>query len=244
LSTFVFVSGGWHGGWCWKRVADRLRALGHEVYTPTLTGLGERAHLNSPSVDLETHIADVLGVLEWEDLHDVVLVGHSYGGMIITPVADRVPERLARLVYLDAVWPIDGETNAALIGEEGMRMIGGIEPDPEHPARIRHAAEFARVMGATGDDVEWIASKLTPHPQGTLTQPTRLSREDSGLPVLYIACMGGYRGDENVGLNLSLSRARARAAKSSEVRIVELDAPHNAMVTHPDELTELLLDPL
>jgi pimeloyl-ACP methyl ester carboxylesterase len=242
MSTFVFVSGGWHGGWCWKRVADRLRADGHEVYTPTLTGLGERSHLIGPDIDLETHIADVMNVLWWEDLHEVVLVGHSYGGMIITVVADRAPERLSRLVYLDAVWPVDGETNAALIGDQGMQMIGRMQMDPEQPSRILGAEEFARIMGArTPEDVEWLASKLTLHPQGTLTQPTRLEHEDAGVPVLYIACMDGPRGEEGVGLNLSLSRARSRAATDPTVEVVAMQAPHNAMMTHPDELVGLLV---
>ena len=100
MSTFLFVAGGWHGGWSWKRVAGPLRNAGHDVYTPTLTGLGDRAHLMSDAVDLETHVADIMGVIEWEDLQDVTLIGHSYGGMVITAVADRMPERIARLGVL------------------------------------------------------------------------------------------------------------------------------------------------
>jgi pimeloyl-ACP methyl ester carboxylesterase len=243
MSTFVFVSGGWHGGWCWKRVSERLRARGHEVYSPTLTGLGERSHLLSPAIDLETHIADVMGVLQWEDLHDVTLVGHSYGGMIITAVADRAPERLSRLVYLDAVWPVDGETDAGLIGDQGMQMISRMQMDPEQPSRILGAIEFAKILGArTPEDVEWLASKLTLHPQGTLTQPIKLERPDPGVPVLYIACMDGPRGEEGIGLNLSLSRAESRAAADPTVKVVAMQAPHNAMMTHPDELVALLLD--
>src|SRR5262245_27253642 len=108
MATYVLVHGGAHGGWCYQRVARILRADGHEVYTPTLTGCGERAHLVSAEVDLETHIADVVAVLEYEDLEDVVLVGHSYGGMVITGVADRAPERIGRLVFLDAANPKNG----------------------------------------------------------------------------------------------------------------------------------------
>src|SRR6185312_289139 len=110
--NFVLVHGAWHGGWCWKRVSPLLRALGHEVFTPTLTGLGERQHLMSPEVGLDTHIKDVLGVLEYEDLHDVILVGHSYAGMVIAGVAEKAAERIAHLVYLDAFVPADGKSLA------------------------------------------------------------------------------------------------------------------------------------
>src|SRR5438128_128006 len=103
MATFVLVHGAWHGGWCWKRVTPLLRAAGHEVYATTLTGLGERVHLASPNVGLALHVQDVVGVLEYEDLRDVILVGHSYGGIVISGVADRVPERLRHLVYLDAL---------------------------------------------------------------------------------------------------------------------------------------------
>src|SRR5574340_886568 len=109
MATFVLVHGGFHGGWCWKKVTPLLRAAGHEVYTPTLTGLGERVHLASPEIDLSTHIQDVVNVLEYEDLREVVLVGHSYGGMVIAGVADRAAPRVAHLVYFDALVAGDGE---------------------------------------------------------------------------------------------------------------------------------------
>ncbi|MEA2679624.1 MAG: hypothetical protein QOK03_1346 [Candidatus Binataceae bacterium] len=96
MSTFVLVHGAWHGGWCYKPVARLLRNAGHEVYTPTLTGLGERSHLMSPTIDLATHVKDIVNVLRWEELSDVVLAGHSYGGMVITGVADLVPTKFAR----------------------------------------------------------------------------------------------------------------------------------------------------
>ena len=105
MATFVLVHGGWAGGWQWREVASLLRAAGHDVFTPTLTGLGERVHLASPDVGLDTHIQDILMVLEYEELRDVILVGYSYSGMVITGVAERAPERLAHLVYLDAYVP-------------------------------------------------------------------------------------------------------------------------------------------
>src|SRR6185437_2887529 len=102
MSTYVLVHGAWHGGWCWKRVRKPLQAQGHEVFTPTLTGIGERSHLLSPQVNLETHIEDVVNLIRWEELSNVVLCGHSYGGAVISGVADRIPERIGALIYLDA----------------------------------------------------------------------------------------------------------------------------------------------
>ena len=118
MATYLLVHGGWHGGWCWRRVASILREASHEVFTPTLTGLGERAHLLSPEIDLDTHIRDIMGVLKYEDLHDLILVGHSYAGMIITAIAEQAPERLAHLVYLDACIPKNGESLIDVIGPD------------------------------------------------------------------------------------------------------------------------------
>lgn len=115
MATFVIVHGAWSGGHAWRKVRPLLRAAGHEVFTPALTGLGERAHLANPDVDLDTHLGDVVGVLEYEDLHQVVLVGHSYGGVVITGVADRLASRLAELVYLDAEVPEDGQSEYDLL---------------------------------------------------------------------------------------------------------------------------------
>ena len=109
MTTFVLVHGAWHGGWCWSRVARRLRAAGHEVHTPTLTGLGDRSHLMSRSVNLQTHVQDVANLLHWEELNDIVLCGHSYGGMVITGVANRLAKRIKSLVYLDAFVPENGQ---------------------------------------------------------------------------------------------------------------------------------------
>ena len=121
--TFVLVHGAWHGGWCWRFVRDLLEKSGHRVHAPSLTGLGERKHLARPDIDLDTHIADIVSLLEMEDLSDVVLVGHSYGGMVITGVADRAPERIGRLVYLDAFVPEDGKcTLDYVVPERAARM--------------------------------------------------------------------------------------------------------------------------
>ena len=110
MATYVLVHGGGHGGWCYQRVARLLRAQGHEVYTPTLTGLGERAHLLNAEVDLHRHVEDVAAVLHFEDLRDVILVGHSYGGMVITGAADWAADRVGKLVFLDAATPVNGQS--------------------------------------------------------------------------------------------------------------------------------------
>jgi pimeloyl-ACP methyl ester carboxylesterase len=145
MTTFVLVHGAGHGGWCWGRVAPLLRAAGHEVVTPTLTGLGERVHLLDGRVDLELHVTDIVNVLRYEDLHDVVLVGHSYGGTVITGAADRAPERVAKLVYLDAAFPGDGQSVADVVEPvEGLRANGevidscpppSVAPSTESPIR-------------------------------------------------------------------------------------------------------------
>jgi pimeloyl-ACP methyl ester carboxylesterase len=133
MATYVLVHGGAHGGWCYRYVATILRSAGHDVHTPTLTGLGERAHLLDPGIDLDTHITDVVAVLHYEDLRDVILVGHSYGGMVITGVADRALDRISHLVYLDAATPVNGESLAELAAplmnaaRRQARVVDGVE---------------------------------------------------------------------------------------------------------------------
>jgi len=124
MATYVLVHGGWDGAWAWTPVARELRTAGHEAFTPTLTGSGERAHLASPEIDLETHVLDVVNVLRYENLQDVILVGSSGGGMVITGVAERVPERIGHLVYLDGFVPQDGQSIGDLLGSE---MMTGFE---------------------------------------------------------------------------------------------------------------------
>src|SRR3954463_331818 len=125
MATYVLVHGGGHGGWCYQRVARLLRSGGHEVYAPTLTGLGERSHLVSPQVDLDMHVQDVVALLHFEDLRDVILVGHSYGGMVITGVADRASDRIGRLVYLDAATPVNNQSLRDVAGP----IIEAVRPD-------------------------------------------------------------------------------------------------------------------
>lgn len=194
MATFLICHGAWSAGWAWRKVRPLLRAAGHEVLTPTYTGLGERAHLASPSVDLETHIQDVLAVIEFEDLGDIVVVGHSYGGMVATGVADRVAGRVRQLIYLDAFVPGNGQSLLDLRGPAPRPAAGSdgedwlIPPNPTPP-------------DTSAADLAWITPRRRPQPVGTFTQalaaarapaakvPTQLyllHQEDAGRRVLAV----------------------------------------------------------
>jgi pimeloyl-ACP methyl ester carboxylesterase len=170
--TIVLVHGAWHGGWCYRRVADLLRGGGHRVYTPTLTGLGERSHLLTRSIDLSTHIADIVNMIRWEDLQRIILVGHSYGGMVVTGVADAMTDRVSALVYLDAFLPTAGKSFHDIVPTEvaeaqvhGASASNGLSVPPI-PAAAFNVNE---------EDRSWVDSMCTPHPLGTLTQPIELT---------------------------------------------------------------------
>ncbi len=232
MATYVIVHGAWGGGWAWRRsVGALLREAGHEVFTPTLTGLGERAHLASPEIGLDTHIADLLGVLECEDLRDVILVGHSYGGMVITGAAERASARLSQLVYVDAMVPEDGQSLADLIGPgaaerltaqaqaegEGWRLPPG-PMAPDTPPAIRALAE----------------SRRFPQPLRTFTEPVHLGDgAASALPRTYVLCTAPA-GDV-------FARIAARLRDTPGWRIEEFPTGHNIQYTMPRELADLLL---
>lgn len=238
MAAFVLVHGAAHGGWCWKKLTPLLRAAGHEVHAPTLTGLGERAHLARPEVDLALHVQDVVNVLFYEDLREVILVGHSYGGAVITGVADRAAERLAQLVYLDAALPDDGEslldlfdpaTNAAR--EERVRTLGEGWRIP-----LDVATTLRNYGIADPADAEWLAARLLPQPFATFRQALRLARPpDPSLGRTFIYCTRKPGPD-----SVAPMAARARAAAGWRYR--EIATGHDAMVTMPHELADLLLD--
>lgn len=234
MATYVLVHGAGHGGWCYQRVARLLRAEGHDVYTPTLTGLGERAHLLSPEVGLDTHITDVVSLLEHEDLTDVILAGHSYGGIVITGVADRALGRVAQLVYLDAAILYDGESLAdvtpaiAMIREEE-KTVDGIELVlwPDDPVACA-------IYGVTDEtDWAWMHHRLRPHPWRTFTDKLRLSHPDAvaRLPRTLINCPSTL--EKRVGESLD------RYLKGD--RVWEIDTGHDLMITEPERTAEMLL---
>src|SRR5687767_9899548 len=189
MAHYLLVHGAWYGGWCWQRVVSRLRASGHEVFSPTLTGLGERAHLLSPEVDLDTHVSDVLGVLKYEDLREVILVGHSYGGMIITAVAEQAAGRLAHMVYLDAFVPQDGQAMADLLGpaflahfRERVESEGeGWRLPPLPPEAVGINSE---------EDIRWVGARPGDHPFKAILQAVRLENgaAAAALPCTFIYC--------------------------------------------------------
>ena len=229
-TTFVLVHGAWHGGWCWKKLTPLLRAAGHEVYTPTLSGLGERAHLLSPQIGLATHIADIVALLEYEDLHNVILVGHSYGSMVIAGVAERAVSRLTHLVYLDA-----------FVSQDGQSLF---DTRPDKGAPVRERAEKAgdgwqlpaggSTFGVTDEtDVQWLAARLTPQPLKCFTEPLRLTNPAAlALPRTYILCRQG---------EASIFDAHAERAQRAGWHCHELRTGHDAMITVPEELANLLL---
>ena len=204
MSTFLVVHGAWTGGWSWKKMRPLLRARGHEVFTPTLTGVGERAHLARPEVDLSVHVEDILGVLATEDLRDVILVGHSYGGMVATGVADRASECIAGLVYLDAFVPRDGQSLAELIGPqaraatvEAQRDLGDgwrVPPNPMPP-------------DTSADDLAWAGPRRVMQPGATFQQALPLTGAAEKLPRAYIYCTRFAPGDV---FSKFADRARAR----------------------------------
>jgi pimeloyl-ACP methyl ester carboxylesterase len=234
MATYVLVHGGAHGGWCYRDVARLLRSAGHEVFAPTLTGLGERAHLLRPRIDLDTHIEDVVAVLHYEDLRDVVLVGHSYGGMVITGVADRAGDRVGHLVYLDSVNPRDGESLAHLAAplmqaaRATAREVDGVE------LVLFPGAEPLPIYGVTDPEaIAWMSERLTPHPFACFEQPLRLQDEAAlaEIPQTQIVCTS----------TLS-SRDPARMAPAASAgRVWDVDTGHDLMITEPKAVADLLL---
>jgi len=224
-ANFVLVHGAWHGGWCWTRVSPLLRAAGHTVFTPTLTGLGERSHLLTRDVDLDTHITDIVQVLEFEDLEKVILVGHSYGGMVITGVADKAGARIGQLVYLDAMLP----ENDKAITDYSPRKFAPITEDSWHDP-----ASEPQEYGVTDErDVAWMKKRLTDMPRKCMTQPLKLADDKSRrIKGAYILCSTWPFAGE-----------AARRAKERGYRYRELtSAGHDAMITQPHELTQILIE--
>ena len=234
MATFVIVHGAWSGPHAWRWVRPLLRAAGHEVVTPSLTGLGERAHLATPTTDLDTHVTDVAAVLHFEDLHDVVLVGHSYGGMVITGVAEQAPERIAQLVYLDADVPRDGESEWDMVPAD--ERAGYEEAARTRGDGWRVPPPFADPLPpGPPPEVVWVVDRMVPMPLCTMSQPLRLSTPAPDLPRVYVLCTEGKDGEPPPPF---LDRLRA----DSSWRFVELDAGHTAHVTAPEKLTAVLLD--
>jgi pimeloyl-ACP methyl ester carboxylesterase len=235
MTTFVLVHGGGHGGWCYRKVAALLRAAGHEVFTPTLTGLGERRHLLTAATDLSTHITDIVNTLVYEDLHEVILAGHSYGGMVITGVADRAPDRIRELVYLDAAHPQDGQSlldtapQAMAFARSSSRMVDGVElvmwPDE---------AMVAAMGVSAAEDVAMLRTRMVPHPWKAFEE--RLKFVNGG------AAMKIPRTNINCTQSIARSSAVDRARQQDGHRNFEIDTGHDLMLSEPRRVTDMLLE--
>jgi pimeloyl-ACP methyl ester carboxylesterase len=229
MATFVVAHGAWSAGWAWKKMHPLMSQAGHRLVTPTYTGLGERAHLAHPDVDLEAHILDLLGVLRCEDLQGVILVGHSYGGMVATGIADRARERIAELVYLDAFAPKDGESALDLQPaerrdemRERARAHGDgwrVSPNPMPP-------------DTSEADRAWAEPRRIPHPIKTFEQRLRLQNGEPALPRHYIYCTRSGPGD--------VFRRFYDRARRESWQTYEIDASHNPHITAPETLARLL----
>lgn len=233
MTTYVLVHGAWHGGWCWVRVADRLRAVGHAVFAPTLTGLADRSHMLSPGISLQTHIKDVANLILWEELRDVVLVGHSYGGMVITGAADRVADRVRTLVFVDAFTPKHGQSAFDLrtpeandLTREKARTLGSgwrIPPTPAESFMVNSA------------DRAWVDGKCTDLPIGCFSEKLHLSGAVDRIADRVYVRAGAY---PNPTFDKGLEAARGDARYRCHV----VDCGHDVMVDEPAELARILLE--
>jgi pimeloyl-ACP methyl ester carboxylesterase len=228
---FVLIHGAWHGGWCWRHVLPLLRAAGHEAHAPSLTGLGERAHLGGPDTDLDTHIRDVVSLIEAEELEDVVLVGHSYAGMVITGVADRVPQKIRRLVYFDAFVPENGKALVDYVGadraahqrQEG-EATGTVGPMP------------AAALGLTRpDDIAWATRRQVRHPYRTMSQPLKLGNESAlaRIPKSFVNCHSATGTFEQFA---------SKIRNDPAWRYADLKTGHDAMIIDPAGTAKTLID--
>lgn len=230
--NFVLVHGAWHGGWCYARVATILRAHGHRVFTPTLSGLGERSHLAAlGEIGLNVHIDDIVGVIRWERLDEIVLCGHSYGGLVVGGVADRIPERIASLVYLDAIVP-----------EDGKAMLDYLEPEMA-AAFVRMATEHggllppipAAALGVNAADQAMVDALCTPQPFATYTQRLSLAGAHPDVATKVHVRATGWPGAERT------AQAHRRRATEAGWAVAEISGGHDLMLDAPDAVAQVLL---
>lgn len=240
MANFVLVHGAWHGGWCWQRVTTALQQQGHRVHAVTLTGLGERAHLLSPAITLDTHIDDVISAIEVEELHDVILVAHSYAGMVGTAVADRLGKHLKHLVYVDAVVPKPGESwsSTQSAATQQQRMAGA-----QATTRFSFPPPDPEVFGLHAADHAWVKRRQTPHPGNTYQAPLDFDvARVAAVPRTYVSCT------QPALATIAPSHLRVADAKFwggawlPNAKIVEIKTGHDPMISEPAALTQILLD--
>ncbi len=232
--TFVLVHGAWHGGWCWRDVADALRAQGHRVFTPTQTGLGERRHLLSRDVTLDVFVDDIANLLEAEELRDAVLVGHSFGGGAISGVADRMPGAVRHLVYLDSLMIEPGRSPFGMLPADVVAARRKLIAEQGNGVAIPAPPPAAFGIPEDHPGAEWVRRRLTPHPAGTYESPLRLENPvGNGRPRTYIACTAPVYGP--------LEASRQWVKRQGGWNWREIATGHDAMVTAPAELSRMLL---
>jgi pimeloyl-ACP methyl ester carboxylesterase len=229
MATLLFVPGAWLGGWCWHDVAPPLRVAGHTVITATLTGLGERSHLLTPQIGLETHVSDILGLVHYRDLEGITLIGHSYGGTVITAVAEQIPDRIHQLVYLDASIPRDGESNNDVIGTEMAGQLRASANADGDGWRVPPASYVVRRL--EGESLRsWVADRLTPHPLRAFDDPVHLiSPRAAALPRAFIRTTHSPLYDRLLAY-----------ARESGWYCREIGGGHYAMFTQPDAVVKAL----
>lgn len=234
MANFVIVHGGWGGGWEWTPVARLLREKGHEVFTPTLTGLGERAHLGS-AIRLSDHIEDVLAVLQFEQLREVVLCGHSYGGMVVTGVADRVPDSIRLLAYLEAFVPEDGQAITDLVPDEFRELILQLAEE-EGDDSVPYVEEVWPPEGLIPEQerANYI-ERMRPQQVATMTERVGLSGAVERVPRAFVRCTGGERADAEEGFAPFAARARAEGW-----RYRESATPHDLHLFDPEGTAAIL----
>lgn len=228
--TYVLVHGAWHGGWCWKYVRDPLLAAGHVVFAPSLTGLGDRVHLRNPDVNLSTHVTDIVNLIEFEELEDIILVGHSYAGHVVSWVADKVKDRIQQVVYLDAVLPTDGKPFLPPgVGESRI-------PEAKDGYLMAHAGMDFLGIPDGHPLYDWVEGKLVEHPLPTLMETVIYENGGpAGLPKTYVRCTQNTR---QIGENGD--PVEAMTANDPEWTYLTIDTGHDLMVTAPEETVEIL----
>lgn len=229
--TFVLVHGSWHGGWCWRRVVDILERAGHKVYAPTLTGLGERSHLMSGLITLDTHVTDVANVIQWENLENIVLVGHSYAGFVVSGVAERVLPSISSIVFLDAFLPENGQRVVDLAPPE----LQAITLSAAAKHEVGRPVPPAKAFQVNDKDQVWVDSKLTQQPTAVSLQPIVLTgARDKITQKTYIRATGSP--------NPLFDRYYERLKSDSGWRTYAVPSGHDVMVDMPDRLSEILLE--
>ena len=232
MSTYVLVHGAWHGSWCWKRVRKSLQAQGHEVFTPTLTGIGERSHLLSPQVNLDTHIGDVVNLIQWEELSDVVLCGHSYGGCVISGVAERIPDRIGALVYLDAFVLKNGQCLHDTLPEDQRSLQ--MELTINHGDGWKVPPIPAEVFNVNANDLEWVNRQCTMQPLATFQQAIKLSGEADAVKNVTFILAKGFAD--------SPFPQFYESAKAKGWKTLTMACGHDVMLDLPEELTRVLAE--